>query len=165
MESQAEFVVEFSSDCIGMEFINIENPEDCVSQRPFYLLWIKNGKYFKRKFSDCSVFKTIEMERSDFLMMSNEKLHEIKNAKLLPVIHKSKKNPKGEQEIVELDIDHFCESKFIFHKGTEKIEKSINHFYLGTEMIDENTPNDNYKLNQKSILGTIHKLIGQETME
>ena len=74
-------------------------------------------------------------------------------------------NSKGEEEIVQMEIDHYCESKFVFHKQGKKLEKCINQFLLETKMIDENTPNDNYELNQKSILNTIHKLVEYEVAE
>ena len=165
LESQTDLIVELSTYCSGMEIFNIEDSTDCVSERPFYLFWTKNGKYFKRKFSNCSIFKTIEMEKSDFLKTVNENLNGIKNAELLPVMHRSEKNSKGEEEIVQMEIDHYCESKFVFHKQGKKLEKCINQFLLVTKMIDENTPNDNYELNQKSILNTIHKLVEYEVAE
>jgi hypothetical protein len=62
-----------------------------------------------------------------------------------------------------MEIDHFCESKFTFHSQNEKIVKTINHYYLDTEMLDEKMSNDNYEKNQKSVLNTLYKLIEKET--
>lgn len=165
LESQTDLVIEISSYCSGMEFLNNDDSDDCLPYRAFYLFWTKNSKYFKRKFSNCRIFKTMEMEKSDFLITSNENLDKIKSTELLPVIHKSEKNSKGEEEIIQVEIDHFCKSKLVFYKQGVKFEKYINYFLLETKMIDENTPNDNYELNQKSILGTIYKLAKEEIVE
>ena len=163
LESKTDLIIEFNTDCIGEEFISIEDAEDCVYERPFYIFWLKGGKYYKRKFSNCAIFKTVEMDKSALLKTSVSKIDEIKKAEILPVIHTSEKNENGEIETVEMDIDHFCESKFIFHSQSGKIVKTINHYYLETEMLDEKISNDNYEKNQKSILNTLSKLIEKET--
>ena len=163
LESKTDLIIEFKTDCTGGEFISIEEAEDCVYERPFYIFWLKDGKYYKRKFSNCDVFKTVEMDKSELLKTSVSKINEIKKAEILPVIHTSEKNENGEIETVEMDIDHFCESKFIFHSQSGKIVKTVNHYYLETEMLDEKISNDNYEKNQKSILNTLCKLIEKET--
>ena len=162
LESKTELVIEYSTSCIGGEFINIEDAEDCVYERPYFLFWTKNGKYFKQKFSNCKIFQELEMEQSEFIEKVKMNLDEIKHAELLPVIHETK-NSKGEIETTELTVDHFCESKFIIHTEKGQINKSIIDFYLQTKLIDENMPNDNYLTNQASILNTIFELVEKET--
>ncbi len=61
-----------------------------------------------------------------------------------------------------MEVDHYCESKFVFHTLNEEIYKTINHFYLETKMLDENMVNDNYEKNRKYILNTLYKLIQKE---
>ena len=163
LKSKTDLIIEFKTDCIGGEYISFEEAEDCVYERPFYIFWLKGGEYYKRKFSNCDVFKTVELEKSELLQTSISKMDEINKAEILPVIHTSEKNENGEIETVEMDIDHFCESKFIFHSQNAKIIKTVNHFYLETEMLDEKLSNDNYEKNQRSILNTLFKLIEKET--
>ena len=162
LESKTDLFIEFKTDCIGGEFISLDEAKDCVYESPSYLFWTKDGKYYKRKFSNCDVFKTVEMDNSDFIRMSLAKISEIKNAEILPVIHTSKKNENGEIETVESIIDHYCESKFVFNTVNGEIDKTINHYYLDTKMLDENVTNDNYEKNQKSILNILYKLIEKE---
>ena len=71
-------------------------------------------------------------------------------------------NSKGDKETIELEVDHFCETKFEIHSVNGKIKKIVNEFYLREKMIDEKTPNDNYKINQKSILNKIFQLAKKE---
>ena len=162
LESQTELVIEYRISCIGGEFINIEDAEDFVYERPFFIFWTKNDKYFKRKFSNCKIFQELEMDHSAFIEKVKMNLNEIKHAEILPVIHETK-NSKGEIETTELTVDHFCESKFIIHTEKGKINKTIIDFYLQTELIDENMPNDNYSTNKASILNTIFELAENET--
>ncbi|GMN08657.1 hypothetical protein MTsPCn5_40490 [Croceitalea sp. MTPC5] len=166
LESNTELIVEYHSDCIGSAFITLGEVGDCEYENPFYLFWIKEDKYYKRKFTNCGIFKVNEMAKSDFLESVKENLKLIEKSEILPVIHKSKKTLEGgvaEETIIETELSHYCESKFSFHTKSDKIEKSIIDYYLDTKMIDENTPNDNYELNEKSILNTIFKLIEKET--
>ena len=166
LESKTELLIEYSSDCIGGEFITLGEVGDCEYENPFYLFWIKEDKYYKRKFTNCDIFKVIEMEESRFLECVRENLSLIEKSEIMPVIHKSKKTLEGgveEETIIETELSHYCESKFIFHTKSDEIEKNIIDYYLDTKMIDENTPNDNYELNNKSILNAIFNLVRKET--
>src|SRR5690606_17038406 len=80
LESKTDLFVEFKTYCIGGEFISLDETNDCVYESPSYLFWTKDEKYYKRKFSNCDVFETIEMDNSDFIRMTLDKISEIKNA-------------------------------------------------------------------------------------
>ena len=162
LNSNSQLVIEFNTICFGGEFIELEDSENCVYERPSYLFWTKNDKYFKRKFSNCKIFPELEMEQSEFIEKVKTNLSEIQKSEILPVIHKTKKS-NGEVETTELEIDHYCESKIIINTKKEQITKNIIDFRLTTELIDEKTPNDNYLINQSSILNTIYKLAKKET--
>ncbi|OBX17540.1 hypothetical protein BAA08_16150 [Bizionia sp. APA-3] len=161
LESNTELVIEFNTICFGGEYLNIDDAEDCVYARPFYIFWTKNGKYFKRKFSNCKIFPESEMEQSELIDEVKKNLTKIEKAEILPVIQKTK-NSNGEIETTSVSVDHFCESKFVIHTANEKIVKIISDFDLQTKFIDENLPNDNYLTNQASILNTIFKLAEKE---
>lgn len=162
LNSNSELVIEFNTICFGGEFIELEDSENCVYETPFYLFWTKDGKYFKRKFSNCKIFPELEMEQSEFIEKVKTNLSKIKKSEILPVIHNTKK-PNGEVETTELEFVHYCESKIIINTKNEQIIKSIIDFQLTTELIDEKTPNDNYLKNQSSILNVIYKLAKKET--
>jgi hypothetical protein len=162
LNSNSELVIEFNTICFGGEFIELEDSENCVYERPYYLFWTKNGKYFKRKFSNCKLFPQLEMEQSEFIEKVKTNLSKIQQSEILPVIHETK-NSNGEVETTELETDHYCESRLIINTKKEQIIKSIIDFRLTTELIDENTPNDNYSKNQSSILNIIYKLAEKET--
>lgn len=105
LNSNCELVIEFNTICFGGEFIELEDSENCVYERPFYLFWTKNGKYFKRKFSNCKMFPELEMKQSEFIEKVKTNLSKIEKSEILPVIHVTKK-PNGEVETTELKIDH-----------------------------------------------------------
>ena len=71
-------------------------------------------------------------------------------------------NSKGDEETVELEVDHFCETRFEIYTVNGKVTKNVNEFYLREKMINEKTPNDNYEINQKSILNKIFQLVKKE---
>lgn len=162
LKSNSKLIIEFNTVCFGGEFIDFEDAENCIYERPFYLFWTKNGKYFKRKFSNCKVFSELEMEQSEFIEKIKDNLEEIKVAEILPVSHETK-NSNGEAETIEVEFEHYCESKLIIHTKKGQIIKNIIDFHLTTELIDKNLPNDNYLKNQRSILNTIYKLAEKET--
>ncbi len=159
LKNKKEFVVEYSQFCIGE--IIFENKDGKICERPYYLFWSKNGKYFKRKFSNCNMFKTVEMNNSEFIKTVRENINEIKESEISPISHEYL-NSKGEKETVELEVDHFCETKFEIHSSNGKMTKNVNEFYLRKKMIDEKTPNDNYEVNQNSILNKIFQLAKKE---
>ncbi len=152
-------IVEYSQFCNG-EMI-LPNKDGVICEKPYFLFWSKNGKYFKRKFSNCNTFNTQEMNNSEFIETVNENINEIKESEILPISHEYL-NSKGEKETVELEVDHFCETKFEIHSANGKIKKIVNEFYLRQKIIDEKTANDNYKINQKSILNKIFQLAKKE---
>lgn len=160
LKAKKEIVVEFNTKCIGEIILDFEGGENCG--KPYYLFWSKNDQYFKRKFSDCKIFPKIKMDNSKFINTIKNNLSEIKKSEILPVIHKMK-NSKGEEETIQSEIDHYCKSKFVIHSQNEKIIKTVNEFYLREKMIYKNVPNDNYEINQKSILNKIFKLAKLET--
>ncbi|WP_417558122.1 hypothetical protein [Mesoflavibacter zeaxanthinifaciens] len=162
LNSDSELVIEFNTICFGGVNITPDDSENCTYEKPFYLFWTKNGQYFKRKFSNCKLFPEIEMEKSEFIEKVKTNLFEIQNSEILPVIHEIN-NSNGKSEIIELEFNHYCESKFIINTKKEQIIKSIIDYQLTTELIDKNTPNDNYSKNQSSILNAIYKLAQKET--
>jgi hypothetical protein len=160
LKNKKELVIEYSQFCIGE--IIMENKDGKICETPYYLFWSKNGKYFKRKFSNCHKFNTVEMKNSEFIETVKENINEIKESEISPISHEYL-NSKGEKEIVELEVDHFCRTKFEIHSTNGKITKNVNEFYLSEKKVDEKTPNDNYEINQKSILNKIFQLAKKET--
>jgi hypothetical protein len=160
LKNEKVFVVEYSQFCNG-EMI-LPNKDGIICERPYYLFWSKSGKYFKRKFSNCHKFNTVEMKNSEFIETVKENINEIKESEISPISHEYL-NSKGEKEIVELEVDHFCKTKFEIHSANGKITKNVNEFYLSEKKVDEKTPNDNYEINQKSILNKIFQLAKKET--
>ncbi|MBU3011125.1 hypothetical protein KO506_06905 [Polaribacter vadi] len=159
LNNKKEIIIEYSQFCIG-ELI-LENKDGKICERPYYLFWSKNGKYFKRKFSDCNIFNSIELKNPEFIETVKEHINEIKDSEILPISH-NYINLKGEEETVELEVDHYCKTKFEIHLANGKVTKNVNEFYLREKMIDEKTPNDNYEINQNSILNKIFQLVRKE---
>jgi hypothetical protein len=159
LKNNKEIIIEYNQFCIG-ELI-LENKDGKICERPYYLFWSKNGKYFKRKFSDCNIFNTIELKNSEFIETVKENINEIKKSEILPISH-AYINSKGKEETVQLEVDHYCRTKFEIHLANKKVTKNVNEFYLREKMIDEKTPNDNYEINQKSILNKIFQLAKKE---
>ena len=159
LKNNKELVIEYSQFCSGEKILKNKDGKRC--ERPFYLFWIKNGKYFKRKFSDCKIFIVEELKKSEFIKTVKENINEIKESEILPISHEYI-NSKGEKEIVELGVDHYCNTQFKIHSANGKMTKNVNEFYLREKMIDEKRPNDNYEVNQNSILNKIFQLVEKE---
>ena len=163
LHSKTELVIAVHTNCFGGEFIDKEAAENCEYEIPFYLFWIKDGKYYKRKFSNCEVFTEVALDKSEFIEKVKSNLTAIQEAEILPVKHE-KEYPNGEVEIYELEIEPYCELKLMIHSEKGQIMKKIIDYQLTTEFIEDNIPNDNYLKNQKSILKNIYKLAEIETL-
>ena len=159
LRNKKVFIVEYSQFCNG-EMI-LPNKDGVICEKPYFLFWSENGKYFKRKFSNCNTFNIQKMNNPEFIETVKENISEIKESEILPISNEYL-NSKGDKETIELEVDHFCETKFEIHSVNGKIKKIVNEFYLREKMIDEKTPNDNYKINQKSILNKIFQLAKKE---
>lgn len=157
LASNTDLVVEYKYHCNGAPII-----DNCKSESPIYILWTKNNKYYKRKFSKCNIHPIVEIKTSNFLTITQKHIDEINDSKILPVIHKLPINADGYQEIIKLEVSHSCGSTFIFTTKDQTIKKYVNNFELQTEMVDEDIPNDNYEHNQNSILNSLLKLIRKE---
>jgi hypothetical protein len=159
LRNKKVFILEYSQFCNG-EMI-LPNKDGVICEKPYFLFWSEDEKYFKRKFSNCNTFNTREMKNSEFIETVKENINEIKESEILPISHEYL-NSKGEKEIVELMVDHFCETKFEIYSAKGEITKIVNEFYLREKMIDEKSPNDNYEVNQNSILNKIFQLVEKE---
>ena len=163
LNSKLELVIEIHTACFGGEFIDKEAAENCEYEIPFYLFWIKDGKYYKRKFSNCEVFAELALDKSEFIEKVRSNLMAIQEVEILPVKHEEE-YPNGEVVIFELEIEPYCELKLIIHSEKGQIMKKIIDYQLITELVEDNIPNDNYLINQKSILNTIYNLAEKETL-
>jgi len=119
-----ELIVKYVYYCNGESFFP-NDINDCKNESPTYVLWIKDNKYYKRKFSDCKIHPTTEVGISDFLTTVRENIDIIKDTEILPVIHKLPKKSDGTQEEIQSVVSHSCISTFIITTKDQTIKKDI----------------------------------------
>ncbi len=129
------------------------------------LFWVKNGLFFIQKFTNCETYKEEKIETSNFFEAVLSNIDSIKNAEILPVEHYERDSlglVDRTKLVTSSIIDHSCITKFVFTINKTTFSKQINQYDLDEKKINETTTNDNYELNQKSILKRIKDLVELE---
>jgi len=163
-KNKVDTFVIYSVNCIGSR-PRKTNRDSCYLVQTKRLFWVKNGIFFIQKFTNCDTFKEEKLETSNFLKAVLSNFDSIKNAEILPVEHYERDSLgliDRTKLVTSSIIDHSCITQFVFTINKTTFSKQINQYDLDEKMIDENRANDNYELNQKSILKRIKDLVELE---
>lgn len=160
-KNKVDTFVIYSVNCITGWRPHKIKKDSCYLVETKRLFWVKNGLFFLQKFTNCETCKEEKLETSNFLEAVLSNIDSIKNAEILPVEHYERdslgvfdrSNSAG-----GVITDHTCITKFVFTINKISFSKYIDQFELNEKMVDENRANDNYELNQKSILKRIKDL-------
>jgi len=130
--------------------------ENWYDSYPKLIFWVKDGVFYKQKF-DCNKTYCVEkLKHSRFLKTILKNINLIRESYIKPVEHSSYFG-KTSRRTNETNI-----TKFDFTFGNTTFYKIINDYELETKWFDKKTKNNNYKINQKSILKRIKKLVEKE---
>ncbi|RFZ92584.1 hypothetical protein D0C36_14290 [Mucilaginibacter conchicola] len=149
--------VQYYVDCVG--YFQTFKPGSCNIFDIRYLFWKSKGINFAQRFDNCHTYKPVEI-KENLIDKIADNLSEIKKAEIkYPqyVIVGERKN-----DTISLMVDHSCHYIFNIFTGNEKIDKDIDDYALETKELNDysgnakNEPqkrhNDNYEINQRSIL-------------
>jgi hypothetical protein len=163
-KNKVDTFITYFVNCIGWRQYRNMN-DSCNFMVTKYLFWVKNGFFYKQKFTNCETYIEEKLETSNFLKVVLNNIDSIKNDEILPV-ENYERDSLGVIDrnnlVISSIIDHSCITKFVFTINKTTFSKRINQFDLDQKMVNEQCINDNYELNQKSILKTIKDLVELE---
>lgn len=138
--------------------------DTCISNEPQYLFWLKENRYFLKKFDNCQNYKPIILDTinplSFYLSCKNEiDKEEIK----MPYYLQSKSKKK--EIVMTSTISHDCFYKMNFQLKMESIYKKVSDFNLTFKNFDDGKKNEYYIYNQstklKDLIEQLTQLIKQ----
>jgi len=133
--------------------------DTCTYDEPQYLFWLKEKRYFVKKFDNCQTYKALMLDSINplsFYLLSKIQIdkEEIKMPYYLQ--SKSSKN----EIVMTSSISHDCFYKMDFQLKTESIHKNVSDFNLTFKKFDDGKKNKYYIYNKSTKL---KKLIDQLT--
>jgi hypothetical protein len=145
----------YSLECSG-DMISLDT---CGYEKPKYVFWKQDSKYFLKKFDYCNEFKTIQIDSNNplrFYIVNKEIIdkEEIKN----PTYYNTKGNKSS---IVTLTVDHACYHELTLHLKTNSKIKHVNTYYLDFAKFDNGRKNIFYNTNQKTKLKSLTDKISE----
>jgi hypothetical protein len=164
-KNKVDTFIIYSVNCITGWRTYKPKKDSCYLMETKRLFWVKNGLFYKQKFTNCETYKEEKLETSNFLKVVLDNIDSIKNAEILPVEHYERDSLgviDRNNTVISSIVDHSCITKFVFTINKTTFSKRIDQFHLDEKMVNEQYINDNYELNQKSILKTIKDLVELE---
>ncbi len=145
--------------CIG----SIYPIDSCKRKDTHYLFWIKNNKYFIKKFENCSVFLSVQVDSPNPLKFFILYKDAIEQEELKPPTYYEykKKNKKTDTLMISSGIDHSCHHKFIFHVNGQSVEKWYDTYDLNFIKFDNGQKNIYYDFNQQTKSNTLIKQMNE----
>lgn len=132
--------------------------------RPTYVrivFWVKNGQYFKQKFDHCKDYPKQKLNQSAFIKLSMDSLNKIKINEIEPVSY-THLDKDGKQLTTMCRVSHSEITKFTFFINKISFSKIIDHFDIETDKTNDGYDNENYQINQTSILKRLMDSVTKE---
>jgi hypothetical protein len=136
--------------------------KDCFLTASQFIIWTKDGEYFKQVFDNCNDYKEKKIDSSVFIKYIRDSIKVLKTAEILKVkcefvdmagtVHSQKDTPPINSKFTDIT----------FYIGATTLLKKIDHYHLFKEICDSEHNNANYEANMASILKRLFDEADQE---